>query len=371
MFSFCVKTCLQISHISFASSILKQLKFVCDDMCLNYLHLVIAIVFQNPSNNDHVMAASGVPLSGGMSAGGHMMDDMMDDPHMGHMSMMPNSMGGMRTMMSGEQMVQGGAGRMGSSQWLQQQQQQFQQHQQMRCMQSEYQRYPHMSQQAMGMYGGNLPPQVQRVRMNFQGGMAHPQGFGGDGMMMQYGSMSHLQQQQQQQMVLNQKRMQLKTQMGAVLRPNAGPSPMSATSVAAQRGIGQMPVEMPPQQPPAVTPQQPPALPCSLALSMSSQAGLRTTHGLAKRAPSPRRPPPHYTDTVSMQSMARRTVTGMMAVQHGTPEMNTYGADHLRFPVGMVPDYGSSIGAPQMDNVQQFSNSTHGALPRFPNNMPQ
>lgn len=304
------------------------------------------------------------------------MDDMIDDPSysMGHMSMMPNAMGAMRPMMAGEQVGQGGAGQMGSPQWLQQQQQfQQQQQQQMRCMPSEYQRYPRMPQQGLGMYGGNLPPQVQRVRMNFQSSMGHAQGFAGDGMMMQYGSMSHLQQ-QQQQMVMNQKRMQLKPQMApAAIRPNNLPPQMSATSVVSQRGIVQMPVEMPPQpqqqpqQSSSSAPQQP-ALPCSLA---SSQANLRTAHGLVKCAPSPRRPPPHYTDTVSMQSMARRMVPG--TTRHVVSDRNPYGAEHLRFPsMGMAPDYGPSIATPQIEGgIQQFSNSAHGTLPRFPNNMPQ
>lgn len=200
--------------------------------------------------------------------------------------------------------------------------------------------------------------------------MAHPQAFGSDGMMMQYGSMGHMQQ-QQQQMVMHQKRMQLKSQMGATIRPNNGPPPMSTTSVVSQRGISQMPLDMPPQQPQlsAANPQQP-VLPCSHTSSMSSQAGLRTTHGLVKRAPSPRRPPPHYTDTVSMQSVARRMVAGAMPTQHAAPEMNAYGADHLRFPMGIVPDYGPSIGSSQMEAVQQFSNNAHSSLSRFPN-MPQ
>lgn len=331
---------------------------------------------QTPLNSDHVMASSGLPpMSGCMTAGGHMMDDMIDDPTypMGHMSMMPNAMGGMRPMMAGEQMGQVAAGQMGSSQWLQQQQQQqFQQQQQMRCMPSEYQRYPRMPQQGLGMYGGNLPPQVQRVRMNFQSSMAHAQGFAGDGMMMQYGSMSHIhQQQQQQQMVMNQKRMQMKSQMVPAIRPSNLPPQMSATSAMSQRGIVQVAVEMPQpqqqqqQQPSSSAPQQP-ALPCSLA---SSQAGLRPAHGLVKRAPSPRRPPPHYTDTVSMQSMARRMVPG--TTRHLASDRNPYGAEHLRFPMGMASDYGSPITAPQMEAVQQFSNGTHSTLPRFPNNMPQ
>lgn len=306
-----------------------------------------------------MMASSGLPMSGSMTGGGHMMDDMIDDPSysMGHMSIMPNAM---RPMMAG------GGEQMGSSQWLQQQQFQ-QQQQQMRCMPSEYQRYPRMPQQGLGMYGGNLPPQVQRVRMNFQSSMAHAQGFAGDGMMMQYGSMSHIQQQQQQVMI-NQKRMQMKSQMVPAIRPNNLPPQMSATSVLSQRGIVQMAVEMPPQQQPqpsSSAPQQP-ALPCSLA---SSQTGLRPAHGLVKRAPSPRRPPPHYTDTVSLQSMARRMVPG--TTRHLASDRNPYGAEHLRFPMGMASDYGSPITAPQMEGVQQFSNGTHSTLPRFPNNMPQ
>lgn len=343
-----------------------------------------------------------------MSSAAHMMDDMIEDPNYamgGHMSMMPNSMGGMRPIMGVVDQMGGqgaGAGRMASPQWLQHQQQ-------MRCMPSEYQRYPsHMSQQGMGMYGGGggLPPQVQRVRMNFGGGGGgggHPQGFpsGDGGMMAQYNHM----QQQQQQMMMHQKRMQLKSQMAAAAAASIRSGPPTGMQTAPsqsivsqqqqQRGLSQIQMEMQttqtqqqqqqqpsqqPQQQTTVPQAQQPTLPCSLpppsmASSAPGASGLRpTTQGLAKRAPSPRRPPPHYADTVSMQSMARmqRMMPGVLAPQHGAGlEMAGYGTEqsHLRFP--MAPDYSQSLGGAPMEGVQQFPSSTHSSLARFPNNMPQ
>lgn len=360
-------------------------------------------------------------MSSGMNASSHMMDGMMDDPG-GTMCNMPPGMI-MSGMMPGQgSMVSDPSGqpRMSSSQWLQQQQQQHQ----MRALHPDYGAHqfpPHMALGG-GMYGGAghmSSSQMHRMRMNFGagggggGGAMHQQQqqqspYIGDDMIPMYGGPSQQQQQQemQMQMMIQQRRLQARPRMdvgpGAGGGGGAGAQSVLAggAMVVSQRGatISHPPADLQQQQ------QQPPpsfpsSLPSNSALA-SPQPSTRTHAVLGKVAPSPRRPPPHYSDSVLMhQQQGGTSVTGSalqrtgamataMPSSGGATDLNSSYASavaadqaRLRFPVGTTPDFGStSTGAAAagghsslaIDGLQYSKNNPpRDSFSRFVNNLPK
>ena len=291
---------------------------------------------------------------------------MMDDPGV----VGPMGPGGMPLMMPGQGPMmsdQMGPGhpRMMSPQWMQQHQ-----------MRPDYprQQFPHMQAHPQGMYqaGGGLPPQSQRVRMNFgPTGMMHPSGFSGAGgggmnsgeMMPQYGGVAgHMQQQQQQQqqqvqMMMNQqRRMQMKPQM------SAGPS--TAQRVM-QPGPASAPLDS--QQSPLTC-----SMPSNPGLAMAPTIRAPHSSNLGKRAPSPRRLP-NYADTVLMHpqmpvGMQHRNA-GLKPGMMGS-DMGSYGVmnDQVRM---RFPHNPADYGANPMDGMPYPASNPHESLSQFVNNMPQ
>src|SRR6218665_1675899 len=329
-------------------------------------------------------------MSPGMNS--HVMDGMMDDPG-GTMCNMPPSMIMSGMLSSGQGPDSSGQPRMSSSQWLQQQ------HHQMRSLHPDYggQQFPHhmaLGGGGGGMYGSNMS-QMHRMRMNFGGGGGGPlhqqqqqSPYISDDMIPMYGGPSGHSQQHQQEMemeMMEQRRLQARPRMDG----GAGQSvnlPGGMVISSSQRGIAT--ISHPPSVDMHQQQQQPPSFPSSLPSNsaLASQPSTRTHTVLGKVTPSPRRPPPHYSDSVLMHQQGgassvtggtmQRTSAMVTAMPSGATDLNPYAsavaaADQarLRFPVGTTPDFGGTTGghssSSTVDSGLQYSKNNPPSSLRY------
>lgn len=331
---------------------------------------------------------SGSQMTSGMNPAGHMMEGMLDDPG-GPLCNMPPGMTVMPGMVSGQGALADlvGSGQMRiPSQWSSQQQQQHQLH----AMPPDYgqQFPPHVVMPAGGMYvgknGAGAISHMQRMRMNFgRGGPMHSQpAYVGDDLMPSYGGpMAHPSpSQDQMQMMMQQRCVQARlprVEMGG--RVNAGSMGQQMMLGMQQRcaTVGHLPVDI-------QSPQHPPSFNCSLPSSPAlpvAQPGLRT-HALGKMVSLPRRPPPHYSDSVMMSpggAGVPRTPMGLQnaSVRTDLNSLNSYATasdqSRVRFSaVGANSEYcGMNIHSSSIEGLQHLKNPQRDMLSRFVNNLPQ
>lgn len=354
---------------------------------------VMTMLKQNPqlmaslireTHNQQSMPSGG-QMTSGMNPAGHMMEGMLDDPGgpLCSIPVMPGMVSGQSSALA--DLVGSGQMRI-SSQWSSQQQQH-----QLHAMPPDYaqQFQSHAVMPAGGMYAGKngagaLSHHMQRMRMNFgRGGpMHHSQpAYVGDDLMPPYGGhMGHpSQSQDQMQMMMQQRCVQARLprmEMGARVGAGGMGQPMML-GMQQQRcaTVGHLPVDV---QPP---PQHPPSFNCSLPSSsaLPAQPGLRT-HALGKMTSlPPRRPPPHYSDSVMMSpggAGGQRTPMVLQSTSVRT-DLNSYATagDQARVRFGAVganSEYcGMNVHPSSIEGLQHMKNPQRDMLSRFVNNLPQ
>lgn len=352
------------------------------------LDCVSDLVFLQTHNQQSM--PSGSQMASGMNPAGHMMEGMLDDPGGSMCSMPAAGMSVMPGMVSGQSaladLVGSGQMRM-SSQWSSQQQHQL------HAMPPDYgqQFQSHVVMPASGMYAGKngagALSHVQRMRMSFgRGGLMHSQpAYVSDDLIPAYGGpMGHpSHSQDQMQMMMQQRCVQARLprmEMGARVSGGGMGQPMMLGMQQQQRcaTVGHLPVDI--QQPP----QHPPSFNCSLPSSpaLPAQPGLRT-HALGGKMTSlPRRPPPHYSDSVMMSPGGTGVQRTPMVLQNASVRtdlnsLNSYATasdqSRVRFSaVGANSEYcGMNVYSSSIEGLQHMKNPQRDMLSRFVNNLPQ